>query len=140
MKAVAFALSVAVAVLGAIGVVTPDSLLAVGRLLITPSGLYVAGALRIVLGATLFVAAPETRFPRTLRIIGILLVVAGLTTPLVGVERVRAIVEWEASGGSVPRRLPALFALCFGLFLAYGTAPRHGTGSTDRHAGGAVRF
>src|SRR5262245_25885803 len=82
MWIVAFTLSLVVAALGSLGVVAPGSLGAVAATLLTLTGLYVAAALRIVLGAALFVAAPASRFPRTLRVIGILIVVAGLATPL----------------------------------------------------------
>ena|SRR5262245_35254714 len=123
MWIVAFTFSLVVAALGALGVVAPGSLGAVVATLLTLTGLYVAAALRIVLGAALFVAAPASRFPRTFRVIGIPIVVAGLATPLVGVERARAIVEWETARGLMFMRIPATFALALGLFLVYAMAP-----------------
>ena len=123
MWVVAFTLSIAVAILGAVGIVAPQFLLAIAEILFTPTGLYIAAALRIALGTALFIAAPASRFPRTLRIVGVLIVVAGLATPLIGLERGRAIVEWETARGSMFMRVPATFALVFGLFLAYATGP-----------------
>jgi hypothetical protein len=76
------------------------------------------------IGAALFIAAPASRYPRMLRIIGVFIVVAGLATALAGVERARAIVEWETARGSMFMRVPAAFALIFGLFRAYATALR----------------
>jgi hypothetical protein len=124
MRIVAFTLSVAVAVLGGIGIVAPSALLSVAEFFLTRPGLWLAAALRVVLGVTLFLVAPDSRFPRALRVIGVLIVVAGVATPLIGLERARAIVEWETGRGSTAMQIPAMFALALGAFLAYATAPR----------------
>jgi hypothetical protein len=70
------------------------------------------------------VTAPTSRAPTTIRILGVVIIVAGLITPLLGVERARMIVEWWATQGSGFMRAWAGFALAFGLFLAYAVAPR----------------
>ena len=127
MRIVALTLSTAVALLGGLGTVAPQSLLSVAEVFLTPTGLYLAAALRVVLGAALFMAAPGSRLPKTLRIIGVFILIAGLATPLIGVERARAIVEWETARGPTAMRVPAAFALLFGLFLAYATAPTRDT-------------
>jgi len=83
---------VAMAILGTVGIFVPTALLAVSRPFLTPAGLYAAAAIRLVLGTALFLAAPTSRAPKTLRILGIGIIVAGVITPLLGVERARAIV------------------------------------------------
>lgn len=127
MRVVAFTLGTAIAFLGGLGAVAPESLLSVAEVFLTPTGLYLAAALRVVLGAALFMAAPGSRFPRMLRVIGVFILIAGLATPLIGVERARAIVEWETARGPMAMRVPAAFALLFGIFLAYATAPGRDT-------------
>jgi len=122
MVFVAFALSLLVAVLGAVGIVVPASLLTIARPFLTPAGLYAAALIRLVLGTTLFVAAPTSRAPKTLRILSVVIIVAGLITPLIGVERTRAIVEWWAGQGAAFLRVWAGVALAFGLSLAYAVA------------------
>jgi asparagine N-glycosylation enzyme membrane subunit Stt3 len=124
MKMIALTLSAAVAVLGGIGVVAPSALLSVAEFFLTRPGLWLAAALRIVLGIALILVAPNSRFPRVLRVIGVLTVVAGIATPLIGLERARAIVEWETARGPTAMRIPAMFALALGSFLAYATARR----------------
>lgn len=104
MRIVAFTLSAAVAVLGGIGVVAPDALQSVAEFFLTRNGLYLAAALRIVLGTAFFVAAPGSRLPTALRTTGVFIVVAGLATPLMGVERARTIVAWETAHG--PTAMP----------------------------------
>ena len=121
---VALTLSIVITVVGAVGSVVPTFLLAISRPFLTPAGLYAAAALRLVLGTALFMAAPTSRAPKALRILGVIIIVAGLVTPLIGVERARTIVEWWAAHGSAFMRAWAGVALAFGLFLVYVTAPR----------------
>src|SRR5437762_7223518 len=92
---------------GAIGVAAPDALLSLGRWVATPGGLYAVAGLRIALGVIFVLAAPASRAPRTVRVIGVVAIVAGLTTPLFGVARTRAILDWWASGGPWAMRLAA---------------------------------
>jgi hypothetical protein len=125
MALAAFLLSVLVAVVGAVGLIRPTSLLAVAGLFLTPAGLYAAAAFRIVLGTGLFVGASTSRAPRLLRVLGVVIVVGGLVTPLLGVERASAIIGWWAARGSLFMRIWAAVALAFGLCLAYALVPRN---------------
>jgi len=47
-------------------------------------------ALRIALGLVFVLAAPASRAPRTLRVLGVIVIIAGLTTPSFGVAHARA--------------------------------------------------
>ena len=124
MALVALTFSILVAVVGAVGIVVPALLLAIAGLFVTPVGLYAAAAFRLVLGTAVVVAAPTSRTPTTLRVLGVVIIVGGLVTPLIGVERARAFVAWWATQGSALLRVWAGVALVFGLFLAYAMAPR----------------
>ena len=124
MKSLAFLVALFVTVVGLTGVIAPDRLITIGRQLITPTGLYVIGALRVAIGLVLYLAAPASRAPRTLRVLGAIIIIAGLTTPLFGVERSRAILDWESHGTRFIR-LGAALAIVLGAFLAFlvGTGP-----------------
>jgi len=130
MALVALTFSIIVAVLGAVGIVVPASLLWVSKPFLTPLGLYAAALVRLVLGTALFLAAPTSRAPTTVRILGVVIFGAGLITPLIGIERAHAIVEWWSDQGTAFMRVWAAIALAFGLFLAYAIAPR--TPRSDR--------
>jgi hypothetical protein len=119
MAIVAFAISLLIAALGVLGIVSPPRLLGVVRHFQTPAGLYVATALRLVLGSALFLAAPTSRAPETVRIVGIVVFVAGLITPLFGLERFRRLLDWWSALGPAVLRAWASFALAVGLLLAY---------------------
>lgn len=124
MKSLALLIALFVIVVGLTGVIAPDRLITIGGQLITPTGLYVIGALRVAIGLVLFLAAPASRAPRTLRVLGVIVIIAGLTTPLFGVERARAILDWESRGTQFIR-IGAALAIGLGALLAFlvGTGP-----------------
>ncbi len=124
MALVALTLSLAIAALGAVAVAAPTALVAVSRPFLTPAGLYAAAALRLALGTALFLAAPGSRLPKTLRIVGIVVIVGGIATPFIGVDRARAVVDWWTARGPALMRVWGGIALAFGLFLIYAVTPR----------------
>jgi hypothetical protein len=83
--------------------------------------LYVAAGGRLVFGVALFFAAPASRAPMTLRIFGVVLIVAGITMSALGVDGYRSLVEWKVG---VLQRVWAASALLFGALLAYALVPR----------------
>ncbi len=123
MSIVAFMLSLLIAAVGAVGVASPPRLLTLVRGIQTPRGLYVAAGLRLVLGAALVLAARDSRAPGVVRVLGGVTFLAGLVTPLIGLERFRKMLEWWATRGTGFVRGWATFALVFGLLLAYSVAP-----------------
>jgi hypothetical protein len=123
MAIVALVLSLLVAALGALGLLSPMRFLDIVRHFQSPVGLYAAGALRVILGGALFFTAPASRAPKVLRIFGIIILVAGLFTPLIGVERVHRLVDGWSTQGAVFMHVWATLALAFGLLLAYAVAP-----------------
>lgn len=123
MAFVALVLSLFVAALGALGMFSPMRLLDIVRHFQSPAGIYAAAALRIILGVALFLAAPTSRAPEVVRILGIIILVAGLITPLFGLERFRRLLDWWSVRGPAFMRVWAGFALAFGLLLAYAVVP-----------------
>ncbi len=123
MTLVALVLSLFIAALGALGIASPARLLGFVRYFQTPGGLYLAAALRVVLGVALFFTAPTSRAPDLIRILGVVSIVAGLITPFFGLERFRRLLEWWSALGPGFVRAWAAFALVFGLLLAYAVVP-----------------
>ena len=76
-------------------------------------------ALRIALGVVFVLAAPTSRAPRTVRVLGLIVIIAGLATPWFGVTRARAIMNWAASAGPLWMRFAASVAMALGGFLVY---------------------
>ena len=123
MLILAFVLSLSVVVLGALGIVSPMMLLGVVRKFESPAGIYAAAALRIMLGVALFLSAPTSRVQEVVRILGIIIFVVGILTPLFGIERFRRLLNWWSERRPLFMRVWAGFALGFGLFLAYAVMP-----------------
>jgi hypothetical protein len=92
----------------------------------TPTEWYAIGALRVAVGVLLLWVAPTSRAPRTLRVVALIPLLAGLgalATPFVGVERARAALQWWSGLGSGYIRLTAIPLLLLGGFIAYACAP-----------------
>jgi len=93
-------------------------------LFVTPSGLWLAAALRVSFGLALWMAAAASRMPRTLRVLGVLFIISGLAIPVIGLERVRGIAEWRASQGGNYLTYAAMFAFGLGGFVIWSVWPR----------------
>jgi uncharacterized membrane protein len=114
-----------VATIGAVGVATPSVLLDLGDSLITQTVLYIAAGARAFFGAVLLWVAPASRAPKTLRVIGALLILAAVLTPFFGVERSREMLDWLLNQGPMFTRAWAGVAVALGLFIVYAnTNPR----------------
>ena len=110
----------ALVILGsAISFAAPDLRLSLERLVITPAGLYVIAVLRIAIGLMFVLAAPASRAPRTLRVLGLIVIIAGLTTPWFGVARSLAVLNWLSSAGPLVMRLDAVVGMALGGLLVY---------------------
>jgi uncharacterized membrane protein HdeD (DUF308 family) len=124
MKILALAIGVLMILLGLTGLVWPEGLVRLGHYSFTQTGIYVVAALRLAIGVVFFLAATDSRAPRTLRVIGILVCVAGVATALVSIERARELMAWWSSHGSGFVRIAAVAVVGLGSFIAYATAPR----------------
>ena len=125
MKSAAMLVGLLMLVLGVLGVLVPDTFLLIGRRAATPVGLYVTALARVGIGLVLIQAAPASRAPLGLRVLGAMTFVAGLVTPLFGVERARAYLDWWAAQGPGVLRLWALVMVAFGVFVAYAVTDGH---------------
>ena len=124
MAFVAFILGALTAVAGLVGVVAPDALGALALAFRGPLGLGLAAAIRLLLGAALFVAAPASRTPLAFRALGAAIFVVGVLTPFIGVERFDQLLEWWAALSPWTARTWSACAAAIGIAIAYGIIPR----------------
>jgi len=103
----------------AISFAVPDLKLSLERSIMTPTGLDAIAVLRIAIGLVFVFAAPASRAPRTLRVLGLVVIIAGLMTPWFGVTRAQATLNWVASAGPLLMRLDACVGMAMGGFLVY---------------------
>lgn len=128
-KLLATVIAALVAAMGVVGIAAPSVLLEFAQSLQTPGGLYAAAAIRLIFGAVLVWAASASRMPTTLRVIGVVIMLAALVGPLLGVERSQAMLGWFSSRGPLFMRAWASLPLVFGLFIIYAVnSPRRAAG------------
>ena len=125
MRSAAWLVAIFTIVVGIVGLISPDSLTTVRRLYFaTPVGLYAAGAVRVAMGLVVMRCAAASRAPKTLRALGAVMCLQGLAATLLGPDRARAILEWEAMHTAL-LRAGAVVALAAGGFIAFAvTKPR----------------
>ena len=112
---------------GVFAIASPGAVVAFADSVLTSSGLWVIAAIRVALGIVLLLAAPGARMPRVVRAVGIIIVVAGLVTPLFGLERTRAVMAWEVSWGPKALRAIGLVIVALSGMLIYITNPSRRT-------------
>ena len=123
MRIAALLLALFTIVVSMVGIVSPDSVMTLRRLYFTPGGLYAAGAVRVAMGLVLILAASSSRSPRILRALGALVCLQGLAANLLGLERARAILEWEGMHTAL-LRAGAVVALVTNGFIAFAVTKR----------------
>jgi hypothetical protein len=119
LRLLGLAIGALVILVSAISFAVPDLKLSLERSAMTPTGLYAIAVLRIAIGLVFVCAAPASRAPRTLRVLGLVVIIVGLTTPWFGVTRARATLNWVASAGPLLMRLDACVGMAMGGFLVY---------------------
>jgi hypothetical protein len=112
-----------VAGLGIAGIVSPERLLATVTRAQARLGVYVLAALRLLIGGALILAAPPSRAPLYLTILGGLSLVSGALTPLVGQRGFEAVLNWWRARPAGAIRLWSAFVVLFGLSLVWAVFP-----------------
>ncbi len=118
----ALALSVLIAGFGVWGIVKPASLLAFLARWQTREGLWAGAALRLIFGLALWFAAPLSRFPTALQVVGVIFVVAGIAMPFIGLARFTSMVAWWLNKPPSFTRVWSVVTLALGVFFVWAVA------------------
>ncbi len=121
MKAIALGIAALLILVGLTGVLYPEGLMDLMKYSFTSAGIYVAAITRMVLGALLLVAATATRTPKTIRVIAVIIFLAGVATALVSPDRAQVLKDWWLSHGPDALRVAACFPLAVGFFILFAT-------------------
>src|SRR5215831_7058658 len=121
-------------VVGIVGITSPEGGMTLRRLYFATPGLfYAVVAVRSAMGLGLILAATSSRWHRTLRALGAVVCLQGLSATLLGLDRARAIMEWEGMQGPALLRAGAAVALASGGFIVF--AVTEGPPSTAARVG-----
>jgi hypothetical protein len=130
MRIAALLVALSTIVISIGGLISPESGTEIRRLYFaTPVRLYTAAAFRVAMGLVVILSATASRAPRTLRALGALMCMQGLSATLLGPEHARTVLEWEAGQGPALLRAGAAVALAAGGFMAFavtGQRPKSG--------------
>jgi hypothetical protein len=126
MRYLAWLVALCVAAAGIAGLVAPDWLMSLRWIAASQGGLLGIAVLRSAIGIVLIMVAPRSRTPKTLQAVGALLLLAGMVTPLFGVDRAKAVLNWEAAQGPMLVRAWAVLVVALSGALAFVVKPaRH---------------
>jgi hypothetical protein len=119
MIALALILCAAIALLGVILLVKPAVTHDLTRLFADKTGMWVATAIRAVLGLGLLAAASDSKAPMLLRILGLLILIVAIAMPILGLEGHRKMIDWWLARPRTVEMLCGAAALVFGVGLIY---------------------
>ena len=117
MAVIVAALGFVVAVFGALGLVSPNRLVKLLSLLEPRTRFAFAVLSRIASGVALLVAGGDTRFPAEVRVLGFIVLVAGIALIPLGAGLFDAIVQWWFRWPSSLVRLWSAAPITLGAFL-----------------------
>ena len=119
MIALALILCAAIAAVGAIIIVRPALAHEWTRLFADKTGMWIATAIRAVLGLGLLTAAGDSKAPMLLRILGLLILIVAIVMPILGLDRHRRLIDWWLARSRSAQMLCGAASFLFGIGLIY---------------------
>lgn len=104
-------------------ILDPRGLVDLADVFLQPGRLWIVVALRLGIGVLLWIAAPASRMPRTLKVLAVLIFVSGLVVPVVGLESIREIADWGAGLQPLALRVVGMITAAFGAFIVWSLWP-----------------
>jgi len=126
VRPLAFVLGVCILLVGVGGIIAPSGLVWIARHFTTSGAFYGIAIVRVAFGVILISAAAASRAPKFLRVVGYIIVVAGIATALVGlidIGSALAMIDWWRQQGAAVIRLTGIPIAVLGSFVAYTCAP-----------------
>jgi hypothetical protein len=111
--------ALAILVVGAMGVASPAALMSFVRRWQTASGIWAAAGVRIAFGVAAWSAAPASRAPVVLQVLGAVSILSGIALPLLGLSRLAAVVSWWERRSVGFKRVWAGVVCACGAFLLW---------------------
>ncbi len=116
-------LGVFVLLVGVWGVLAPARMADFVHRFASKGGLAFAVAIRIVIGLALWFAAPHSRAPLLLQVLGVVAIVAAVALPMMGLERFKGLIGWWTKLSPGAQRLNSVLAVAFGAAILWALLP-----------------
>ena len=123
MKWAALVIGMFLTCVGLVGLAVPMALFEVARTGQSAPWIYLAAAVRVLIGVVLYFAAPRSRLPLVMAVLGTVIFMAGVLTPLAGSGAAILILDSWSVLGPVVVRLFGILALLIGGVVIYATLP-----------------
>ena len=122
MSGIVIVIGLSTMAIGLLSLASPRRLARVIRNLKTPFGIYIGAGIRILLGVSLWFAAPASRAPDVLQPLGLIFVVIGITRLIIGPKVFHKMLDWWVSRPGLVRAW-GVIAVAFGALLIYWVTP-----------------
>src|SRR5438477_8716028 len=119
MTALVLILCAFVAAIGLLAIFFPGRANDMARLFADKTGLWVATAIRAILGLGLLAAAEDSKAPMLLRILGLIILVVAIAMPLLGLGRHRRMIDWWLARDRKIQIICGAASFVFGVVLIY---------------------
>lgn len=104
-------------IIGLAVLVAPSVLKKTLKIFLEKKWLPAASIIRIVIGVLFLFAAPETKAPQFIFVLGIIFILAGIILPFIGAKRIERFAEWWLKSSDLIIRLWAILAIIFGILI-----------------------
>ncbi len=81
--------------------------------------IYWVGILRILFGIIFLLAASVCRWPEIIRVLGVLFIIAGSFIFILGIRKIKLVLEWWSKKPPLLLRFLTLLAVFFGVLIVY---------------------
>ena len=110
--------------IGAYGIASPPGVVSFARIWQGQLGVWIGAGSRVLFGIASWSAAPASRTPGVLEVLGAISLLSGIALPFIGAERLSRIIAWGSRQPSSFIRGWSSVGLAFGLFLFWSVAAR----------------
>src|SRR5438477_9019753 len=119
MTALTLILCAFIAATGVLVIVSPGRAKDLTLLCADKTGLWIATAIRAVLGLGLLAAAGESKLPILLRILGLIILINAIVMPILGLDRHRRMIDWWLARDRKIQILYGAASFVLGVVLIY---------------------
>ncbi len=122
MSGIVIAIGLSTMAIGLLSLASPRRLARLIRNLKTPFWFYFGAGIKVLLGVSLWFAAPASRAPDVMQPLGLFFVVTGLIRLIIGPKVLRKLLDWWVSRPGLVRAW-GVIAVAFGALLIYWVTP-----------------
>lgn len=117
MLSVVMVVGFLILIIGLAVLVVPSVLKKTLKIFLEKKWLPAASIIRIVIGVLFLFAAPETKAPQFIFVLGIIFIFAGIIIPFIGAKRIERFGEWWLKSSDLILRLWAVLVIIFGILI-----------------------